>query len=115
MRSIPLHIYNEIREGHPVYAELPASGPEFRCWVTVKASKDRFHGPEQFPDRPWYYVVYKFEVHKKYIEKDLDFAGEEQNEEWHTVHSFAELDDLLDRLVGDPSKWETARESDCPL
>jgi hypothetical protein len=115
MRAVPLHIFKELREGRQVYAEIAASRPDLRAWVVATPSKDRFRDPKEFPDRAWYYLVYKFEVKAYLVERDLDVAGEEEFEERYTVHSFAELDDILERMVGDPSRWQTVRESDCPL
>lgn len=88
--------------GQAIGAEIPASTPELRAWVSLCAYiKGKYgYGPEG--DVPYRIIgntsiaIYKFEVRRSTLDADYDVVGELLNERRITVAGDGGIDELLD-------------------
>jgi hypothetical protein len=109
MKSVPLHLWKALKDGEDISAKIEPRFPEAVAWVSVAAfKKDRAHlAPDRSPGVPWKYRVRYFEVPQWMMDQHLDIGpGQFLHNEQHVVDSLEEVDDLLDRFVGDPSKFK---------
>jgi hypothetical protein len=109
MRSVPLHLWKALKAGDRISAKIEPRFPGAVAWVSVTPFKaDRADlAPDQSPGVPWKYSVRYFEVPQWMMDQQLDIGpGQFLHNERSVVHSLEEVDDLLDRFVGDPSKFK---------
>lgn len=119
MRSVPLHLIKSLREGRAIAAKLKPKFPNAAAWVWVapyQEDGDRLR-PQELKNKPWRYAVHYFEVPLHLVENEYDVSDEEllHNERYEDIETLAEVDDLLERLVGDPSKFKLLSDFDDPF
>jgi hypothetical protein len=113
MKAVPLHLWKALKEGHRIAAKIE---PRFQgnvAWVWVAPYKEGFAllPPDKAPGVPWSYRVQSFEVSQELMDKEMDICGMTlPHDESYDAHSLEEVDDLVDRLVGDPSKLKLSSE-----
>jgi hypothetical protein len=115
MRSVPLQLVKPLLAGRTLAAKVPPRFKDGAAWVLVAPFKERTGaqmrarlGPptaEELAKEPWRYLVSSLEAPRYLIEGQYEISDEELHHlERYKVSTLAEVDDLLERLLGDPSK-----------
>ena len=108
-------ILARLRQGTPLYGEIPASEPRLRAWVGIYPFKGTPHGPRpgNADVLPWRYRVRKFEVDRKWIEGQFDVHEEELERQEDVV--MGSEGQLLERLRRWPGLALSDRPGDYPI
>lgn len=112
MRSVPLHVVRALQEGRRIAAKIEPKSQDAVAWVWVAPFKgDGLYPAHKYPGEPWKYMVQYFEAPKTLIDREFDIGPENLlHHERYEANTLDEVDDLLDRLVGDPSKFKPLAE-----
>lgn len=108
MRNLPLHLMKRMLSGESMFARVEATFPDAVAWVQLLRFKKGvpFIPAEEAAKVPWSYLVRHFEMPNKFRSGDWDVSNEELLYlVEHEVQTAEEADQILDELVGDPSKF----------
>ncbi|SHN35717.1 hypothetical protein [Chitinophaga sp. CF418] len=109
-----LAIYNRLRSGGEIAAELTASTPDRRRWIAVGKTKKKPFGTEHLD---YIYMAVQFEMEKITYEnnKRNDYYQEEHlDKKFYYLNSDEELLQLLETLKVDPKSFTYPWKCDYP-
>lgn len=109
-----LAIYNRLRSGGEIAAEVPASTPDRRKWIAVGKVKDKPFGTEHLD---YVYIAVHFEMEKSIYEnnKRNDYYQEQLlDKKNYYLSSDEELLQLLATLKVDPKLFTYPWKCDYP-
>lgn len=104
--------------GHSVAAPLPASSPSRQGWVAVFNLQpiDSMVVAVLEAAQLTLARVRAFEVEVEHLDRGWEVAEEQLLEKREfTVHSFAELEDVVASLGVDPAELRLSADTDCPI
>ncbi|MBK6688787.1 MAG: hypothetical protein IPG45_30220 [Deltaproteobacteria bacterium] len=99
MRNLPLHLTKKMLAGESMFASVEPTFPDAVAWVQLGRWIPKPGAAER-------YIIRHFEMPNKFRSGDWDVSNEELLYlVEHEVQTAEEADQLLDELVGDPSKF----------